>query len=248
MGSFFRILMRTPLLSPIVRPLTRFLIGMIAIPVFRLILKKVIRLQQMDAELEKDLEQWFRAALLLLVASANMEPMLFDWIPQPVKPEGDMHWVMMGFRILLAISVVEAMPDQELFAIIHPGPPKLNLSRKYGIWREIHEKKWPLFQGIVCQHLNRSSPVFAILAAIATGWIGWLCYGLAGVQYLIIGLVTSKDEAMKVLNEFDKQVAIRRREIVDEFVLDSPQEEKPTKEPSEKKRESAFGDLPDNAP
>ena len=101
--------MGLPLLRPILRPLTRFLIGVIAIPLFRLFLKRVVRLDQLDAELEKDLEQWFRGCLLLLVATRNMEETLFGWVDQ--LWQGDYHWMMMGFRILLAIGVVEAMPD-----------------------------------------------------------------------------------------------------------------------------------------
>ncbi|MCH8830110.1 MAG: hypothetical protein IID45_11090, partial [Planctomycetes bacterium] len=48
--------------------------------------------------------------------------------------------------------------------------------------------------------------------------------GVAIVQYLIIGLVTSRDKALNVLSEFDRQVALRRREIIDEFDL-TPQVE-----------------------
>jgi hypothetical protein len=40
---------------------------------------------------------------------------------------------------------------------------------------------------------------------------------VAITQYLIIGLVTSRDKALDVLNEFDRHVAIRRRELVEEF-------------------------------
>jgi hypothetical protein len=209
--------MGLPLLRPILRPLTRFLIGVIAIPLFRLFLKRVVRLDQLDAELEKDLEQWFRGCLLLLVATRNMEETLFGWVDQ--LWQGDYHWMMMGFRILLAVGVVEAMPDQELFAIIHPGPPKLKLNRNYGYWRELREKCRPICVGLLCRHLDRSSAVFAILAAIAPGWIGWTCYALAITQYLIIGLVTSRDKALDALSVFDRQVAIRRRELVEEFNL-----------------------------
>ncbi|MCH7988376.1 MAG: DNA topoisomerase I, partial [Planctomycetes bacterium] len=138
--------------------------------------------------------------------------------------EGDTAWVFMGLRIMLAISVIEFMPDQELFAIIHPGPPKLKLSRKYGVFREIKEKFRDICRGYLCKHLNQSSPVFAILATIADGWVGWFCYGVAIVQYLIIGLVTSKDKALDVLSEFDRQVALRRRELIEEFEL-TPQAE-----------------------
>ena len=213
MGGFFNILFRN-----LLKPLTRFFVGLIAIPIFHLILNRVLRIQEIDAELEKDLEQWFRGSLLLLVATANMEAELFGWLSVSgtenwdvaLGPEG---WILRGLRIMLAIGVIEAMPDQELFAIIHPGPPALNFSKKYGIFRELKEKWRAILKGVVCQHINRSSPVFAILAAIAVDTVGWVCYGLAITQYLIIGLVTSRDRALDVLSEFDRQVTLRRREL-----------------------------------
>ncbi len=228
-----------PIVRPVLRPMMRFIVGLLAIPLFRMFLKKVIRLQEIDEELEKDLEQWFRGSLLLLAATANMENFLFGWVPLDL--EGADAWVGIFFRLLLAISVIEAMPDQELFAIIHPGPPKLNLSRENGIWRELRLNIRPICKGVVCQHLNRSSPVLAIMAAIfsgptgSPGWIvGWVCYGMAIAQYLIIGLVTSRDKALDVLSEFDRQVAIRRRELVEEF--DVPDQTKPkSTKPKQKK-------------
>jgi len=69
------------LVKPLMKPLTRFIVGLIAIPIFHLILNKLIRVQEMDAELEKDLEQWFRGSLLLLAATANMEAALFAGCP-----------------------------------------------------------------------------------------------------------------------------------------------------------------------
>ena len=224
MGGIFRALLRIPILRPILRPLTRFLVGMIAIPLFRMFLKNVVRLHEMDEELEKDLEQWFRGSLYLLAATANMESVLFDWVP--LELGGDQAWIGIGFRLLLAIGVIEAMPDQELFAVIHPGPPKIKLRN---LFSEIREKFRPLCWGLFCKHLNRSSPAFAIMAAIFVGPIGWVFYGLALVQYLVIGLVTSRDKAMDVLGRFDRQVAQRRREIIDEFNLTDP---KAVKSPS----------------
>ena len=217
MGSLFRLLMHSPLTKPIVRPCARFLVGALAIPLFRLFLRRVIRLQEMDAELEKDLEQWFRGSLLLLAATANMEDALFGWVPPRLTGAED--WLLLGFRLLLAVSVVEAMPDQELFAVIHPGPPKLHFKSLRTLVAEIRDKRRAILKGYVCQHLNRSSPVFAILAAIAPGKVGWFCYGVAITQYLIIGLVTSRDRALDVLNVFDRAVAERRREIIEEFHL-----------------------------
>jgi hypothetical protein len=242
MGSFFRIL---------AKPITRFIVGVIAIPLFRLFMQRVVRLQQLDAELEKDMEQWFRGSLVLLVATANMEMVLFGWLyPNPAttdQPESvatreasedpadqyvsqdevDEHGRMkkytvlgvflLGMRLLLAMSVIEMMPDQELFSIIHPGPPKLSWDKSKSFWQHLKLYTWPVSRGLVCQHLNRSSPVFAILCAIFVDWVGWVCYGMAIAQYLIIGLVTSKDKALDVLSEFDRQVAMRRRELIEEF-------------------------------
>ncbi len=219
MGGFINYLVK-----PLLKPLTRFIVGLIAIPIFHLVLNKLLRVQDIDAELEKDLEQWFRGSLLLLVATLNMEAALFAWVPElfdRVTPslQGIEEIVLTGFRILLAISVIESMPDQELFSIIHPGPPKLKFSKKYGIFRELREKWRAILKGIICQHINRSSPVFAILSAIIPDMIGWICYGIAITQYLIIGLVTSRDRALDVLSEFDRQVTLRRRELIEEFDL-----------------------------
>ena len=77
-----------------------------------------------------------------------------------------------------------------------------------------------LLKGLVCQHLNRSSPVLAILAVI---WpdvtVGWICYGMAIGQYLMIGLVASKDKALGVLQKFDEAVARQRHEIEQELEM-----------------------------
>ena len=70
----------------------------------------------------------------------------------------------MGLRLMLAIGVIEAMPDQELFAVIHPGPPKIKPGRS--VFREFWQKKIAFLKGFVCQHLNRSSPVLTMMAAI----------------------------------------------------------------------------------
>lgn len=221
MGGFINYLVK-----PLLKPLTRFLVGLIAIPIFHLILNKMLRIQEIDAELEKDLEQWFRGSLLLLAATANMELALFGW----VDTEG---WILTGLRILLAIGVIEAMPDQELFSIIHPGPPPLKLSKKYGIFRELREKWRAILKGIICQHINRSSPVFAIMSAIFIDTVGWVCYGVAITQYLVIGLVTSRDRALDVLSEFDRQVTLRRRELIDEFEISDQEVEAADKERDE---------------
>jgi len=281
--------MNLPLFRSVLRPITRVIVGFIAIPVFRFILRRVFRLQDLDDELEKDLEEWFRGALLLLAASANMEHLLFGWM-ETVEWLDRMDWLTMGLRLMLAISVIEAMPDQELFAVIHPGPPRIKPGKS--IFREFWKQKWAFVKGAVCQHLNRSSPVLAMMAAIVgaqlpalvdsqadimrhstvSAWsvvqpigavsptsmvisqqimvdneseimemqrdyrrkwerwmVGWVCYLLAITQYLIIGLVTSRDRAMDVLSEFDRAVARRRRELIEEFdIKDQPAAATPT--------------------
>jgi len=77
-------LIRWAVLRPLLKPLTRILVGLIAIPIFRLIMRKGMRMAKVELELEQDLEQWFRAAVILLVATANMESLLFGWVaPAP---------------------------------------------------------------------------------------------------------------------------------------------------------------------
>ncbi|WP_077027833.1 hypothetical protein [Fuerstiella marisgermanici] len=298
----FRALMNLPMFKSVLRPITRVLVGVIAIPIFRFIMRRVFRLQDLDDELEKDLEEWFRGALLLLAATANMEHLLFGWVDR-LDWMDRMDWLTMGLRLMLAIGVIEAMPDQELFAVIHPGPPKIKPGRN--ALAEFWRMKWKFLKGFVCQHLNRSSPVLAMMAAIVgaelltlsnvdrvriartnvvdwtmvqqigvatpmqamasaptliavkvvnqtvedtTGtdaqsnladvarlhgefrrhrerWlVGWCCYLLAITQYLIIGLVTSRDRAMDVLSEFDRAVAERRKELIEEFQIEGNSE------------------------
>ena len=213
-----------PILSPIVRPLTRFTVRTIAVPGYRFLRQRIPYLAPHDDELEKDIEEWFRGSLLLLAATKNFEL----WIASLLAIRFDytiseQNWFLFGGRLLLAIAVIEAMPDQELFSIIHPGPPKFERDREKGWWRSLKAYFRPLLRGLLCQHLSRSSPVFAIIAVILGGTVGWVCYGLAVVQYLIIGLVTSKDRAKDVLARFDEEVAERRKELIEEFDL----EEKP---------------------
>lgn len=232
MGAFLKTVFR-----PIVHPMARLLAGLIAIPLFRLVRRRVVRVQDWDDELEKDLDEWFRASLLLLLATANAE----WWIDTQLLPslfptfhlDINVWWVAAG-RILLAIGVIEAMPDQALFSIIHGGPPKPKYNRELGLWGSIRTQAWPITRGVLCVHLSRSSPLFAIMAAIFGGspfqsadetwftpWrIGWICYFLAVTQYLIIGLVTSRDRALDVLSEFDRKVAERRQELIEEFHID----------------------------
>lgn len=201
------------LLRPIVKPLARVFLGFVAIPIFRLVMRKVGRVQEINAELEKDLEQWFRASLLLLVATANMEFYLFDWVKDDIRQSV----FFIAGRLLLAIGVIEAMPDQALFALIHPGPQK-PIIEKGRLFHSLIRYLPQFLKGLLCQHLNRSSPVLAILAVLFDGEIGWICYGVAIFQFLIIGLVASKDKALDVLTQFDEVMARQRNEIEAELI------------------------------
>ena len=209
-------------LGPVFRPLTRTLAAVVAIPAFRWFLRVVLRIQQLDDETEKDLVEWFRGSVVLLLATRNFENIivqLFD----PTKGEielmngGSLDWFVLGGRLLLAIAVIESMPDQQLFAIIHPGPPKPTYDRSQTLRENVAQQWRPILRGVLCQHLNRSSPVLAIMAAVLKGTAGWVCFVLAIIQYLIIGLVTSRDRAIDVLSTFDEKVREKRDQIIEEF-------------------------------
>jgi hypothetical protein len=206
----------TKLLAPLVRPATRIIIGLIAIPILRLFRNKVLRNKVFDDELEKDVEQWFRASLLLFFATKNVELMISSWLALKFEINLD-HWFIVAGRLLLAIGVVESMPDQELFSIIHPGPPKLVWRKGRGLRGNVADQAWPFIKGVLCRHINRSSPVFAILSAIFDQTAGWVFYLIAISQYLFIGLVTSRDKAADALAEFDRKTAQKRRDLVEEF-------------------------------
>jgi len=210
-----------PLLTPIVRPATRYTVRFLAVPVLRALRKRVSWIAELDDELEKDFEEWFRGSLLLFVATRNFE----QWVANLMEVTFDhtiseRNWFITACRLLLAIAVIEAMPDQELFQIIHGGPPRLKRDGTRTLWQDIRAQAWPILKGIGAQHLSRSSAVFAIIAVILGSTVGWVCYGLAVVQYLIIGLVTSRDKALDVLAEFDRQVARKREELIEEFQID----------------------------
>jgi hypothetical protein len=201
-------------MATLLRPLIRLLVGFIAIPLFRLFLKRVVPWQKLDAELTKDLEQWVRGSLLLLVATDNFEFYVFgehlsDW-------KHPYLWLSLGLRLLLAVGVIESMPDQALFSIIHPGPERLLLPKGRRI-AAVREQFWPFCKGMFYRHLDRSSSVLAIMAVIVGApdhkVAGWVCYVLSIIQFLIIGLVSSRDKALDVLSEFDKQVKLRRDEL-----------------------------------
>ncbi len=72
MLELLRLLIPPQLLAPILKPVTRLIIGLMAVPLFRWFLKRVVRVNGLDRELERDLELWVRGAILLLVASAKM--------------------------------------------------------------------------------------------------------------------------------------------------------------------------------
>lgn len=206
-------------LLPFLKPASRFLAGLIAIPAFRLMRQHVIRVQDLDEELEKDIDEWFRGALVLILSTANFELWVDTFFVENYQWNVNLWWLT-GGRILLAIGVIKSMPDQELFTIIHPGPSMPKYDREAGLWGSIQQQWRPFGKGVVCEYLAQSSPVYAIMAAIFDGPKGWVFYWLAILQYLIIGLVTSRDRALDVLSEFDRQVARRRQELIDEFDID----------------------------
>lgn len=214
MGSLVHWLYNLPGLRLVTKPVTRVLVKLIAIPVFRFVLKYLLRVEVISQELEKDLTQWFRSSVLLLFATHNMEVLLFQTSTRVFQHDSPLDAVLFGLRLLLAIGCIEGMPDQELFRLIHPGPPRLQAKRVREVLATVRRdwKSW--LWGIYCVHLSRSSPVFAIVTVFQTGVVGWVCYGFAIFQYLVIGLVTSRDRALDVLAQFDVEVALRRDELL----------------------------------
>lgn len=207
--DLIQLLMPAKVLTPVLKPVVRLILGVIVVPIFRLFLHRVVR-KELDAELEKDISQWLRGSLLLLIATKNMESLFFGWVPLEFREEKD--WLIAIPRLLLAIGVIDAMPDQALFSIIYPGPP-LFKPRKGYFWSDLRSHIWPTCRGIFSQHLTRSSAVFVILTVINDGRLGWICYGLASINYLIIGLMASRDKALNVLSKFDAAVREQRREL-----------------------------------
>jgi hypothetical protein len=229
-GGVFKGTILDPLLTPIVRPATRYAVRFLAVPILRSMRRRIPGMEALDRELEKDIEEWFRGSLLLLAATKNFEL----WVGHLLEARWGDHfdisernWFITACRLLLAIAVIEAMPDQELFQIIHGGPPRLRRDRFRTWWQDVRAQTWPVLKGAAAQHLSRSSAVFAIIAVILGQTVGWVCYGLAVVQYLIIGLVTSRDKALDVLAEFDRQVARKREELIEEFQIDESKTEAP---------------------
>ena len=218
-----------PLVGRVLKPVARFAVGILAVPVFRFGLKTV-RLQSFDRELEKDLEEWFAASLLLLFCTANVERLLFSELG--FEP-GD--FVSLGFRLLLAVGVVEAMPDVQLFPVLYPKPavPPAAAFGREKPWFGVKAVLPDYLKSHAHQWLTRSSPVFAILACVIGGVVGpdgavppdragewtagWFCYGAAISQYLVMGLMASKEQAASVLAAYDERVAAVRQELVAEL-------------------------------
>lgn len=203
-------------LNQLLRPVSRVIAGVLAAKLCRFIMRRVGKVQVIDAEFERDIEHWFRASLVLLVATANVEGLLFGWVRFDL--DGHWTWLIFGLRLMIVISVIEAMPDQEIFAILHRGPPKVKFGS--GFFRRWWEVRHAVCGGIFNQHIKRSSPVFAFLAVIFGGppgsdaWsVGWTCYALSIGQFLYIALVTSKDMAREALAQFDAQVSEIRHSL-----------------------------------
>jgi hypothetical protein len=208
---------RNLVFKPFLRPIFRVLTGVLAIPAFRFVMRRCFRGRTLSKEMERDLERWFRGAVILLAATANLEDFLFGWLPWHKSEE---PWLTMMLRLLLAVGVIENMPDQELFGILHRGPPKVKLTTRDG-WKELWQRRREVLRGIGVMHLKRSSPVFVIMTVIFGNHpgtrefaVGWIFYGLAVTQYLIIGLVTEGDRLTGLLTEFDRSTEAIRQEIV----------------------------------
>ena len=219
-----RVLVPANLIRPALRPATRFAVGLVAVPVFRTVFRKCVKSEVHQSELEKDLEEWFRASVLLFFCTANVEGLLFGTLG--FEPS---DWLSVGLRILLTIGVIETMPDAQLFALMHPGPPAPSVKRGEPWWG-LKSQFGPFVKGLLCQHLSRSSPVLAIMACVFGGvldgnggippgqehvWaVGWTCYCAAITQYLVMGLSASREGAAKVLAQFDCQRTAERRNLV----------------------------------
>ncbi len=79
-----------------------------------------------------------------------MEALLFSRVPLAFHEGGNAVWIVVRLLILL---VIEAMPDQDLFAVVHSGLPKTNYSKERGLkghLREFHTKFRPICKDIVC--------------------------------------------------------------------------------------------------
>lgn len=218
------------MIAELLRPMIRLLVGFIAVPIFRVFVRNVIREKKLSDELTKDLELWFRGSILLFLATRNFELLLLTYVAGktelPVEDlTSDFGWISMGMRLLLAIGVIQSMPDQDLFSIIHVGSFKLSLPAGQR-FNALRRQFLPLVKTIICRHIDRSSAVFAILAVVLPpGRVVWICYFVAIAQFLIIGLVSSKDKALDVLAKFDEQIHRRRLELDREARLEARNDE-----------------------
>ena len=130
-------------------------------------------------------------------------------------------------------GVIELMPDHALFGVLHSGPLNLPIGKR--LFLDLWNDRVSWIKKIGCVHLNRSSPVFAMMSAIFGGdpdspgaSIGWICYGLAISQYLVIALMTSTDKAGDLLAKYDRTIAEQREDLVDEFTEHDDEDEAPT--------------------
>jgi hypothetical protein len=211
-GSLFRDMV----FKPVLRPVVRLICGLVAIPVFRFLLRRVLRVQTSDAELERDLESWFRGAVLLLAATANLEDVLFGWLPWHRTADESQVWQTLVLRLLLAVGVIENMPDEDLFGFLHRKPLSLRLHTPEG-WRAAWSARREILRNLFYLHLRRSSPVLAIMAVVwggspgsAASAVGWWCYGLAIAQYLIIAMLTQRDRVQGLLTAFEEETSAMR--------------------------------------
>jgi hypothetical protein len=210
---------RTLVFKPVLRPIFRLLTGLLAIPAFRFVMRHCFGRKTLSQEMQRDLELWFRGAVILLAATANLEDFLFGWLPWHKAED---PWLTMLLRLLLAIGVIESMPDQDIFCILHRGPPDVKLTTRNG-WKRLWQCRHEYLRGFGVLHLRRSSPVFVIMTVIfgsSPGTrefvVGWVFYGLAVVQYLIIGLITERDRIGGLLAQFDRSAEVIRKEILHE--------------------------------
>jgi len=213
-GYLVQWIFNLPIIRVVTKPIMRLVIKLVAIPIFRVILKYLMRVEVISEELEKDLSQWFRASVLLMIATHNMEEILFQTAKINYRLETLVDAVLFGLRLMLAIGCIEGMPDQELFRLIHSGPPKVKSKGPRAMVKEVQQNWRAWLWGVFCIHLSRTSPMFAIVCVFNKGPAGWICYGIAISQYLVIGLVTSRDRALDVLASFDAEVAARRDELL----------------------------------
>ena len=209
-------ILRNLVFKPVLRPIFRLVVGVLAIPAFRFVMRHCFRRKTLSREMQRDFELWFRGAVILLAATANLEDFLFGWLPWHKSED---PWLTMLLRLLLAIGVIETMPDQNVFSILHRGPPEIKLTSK-AAWKELWARRWEFLQGFWVLHLRRSSPVFVIMTVIFGSTpgtrefiVGWVFYGLAITQYLIIGLITESDRLTGLLAQFDRSADEIRNQI-----------------------------------